>query len=1241
MKMTGVPPELVSLLIGGAIAFHAKAGTFSSDFNSGTNAPAGTALYGNNGGGVIETTGGVNNSGVLKLTKAINNQSGSFIIEDLDGGNPVYGFDMTFKLRLGGGTVNTPADGFSVNFAPDVPDGTFGEDGVGSGIRIGFDIYNNGATENPPAPSIDVRIGATAVATRKMTVPQITTDTNFEDVHIQLNPNGSLNMTYKGAVLFTNFFLPGYQGISGGRFGFGGRTGGANENQWIDNLQITTSLQPQVGISQQPFSQKVLPGHDALFTVQISSPDGAAPAFKWLKNGTTVIPGATAQTLTVTNVTAADSNTKYKVQITAPNNTVTSDEVTLTVGDIPLPATPKLFLDFDSGTAPQGTSVTGTTIVDSTGGVTNSGVLKLTVADINQTGAFIIEDIDAGAPVYGFTARFQVLVGGGTAPPADGFSFNFATNIPAAPAGGLEDGTGTGLTVGFDIYNNDTIFGISPPAEATPAPSIDVRYNNQLIASTHLPLSFIETGDSYDEVIIRLKTDGTLDVAYRGVVVHDNVLIPGFTSIAGGRFALAGRTGGLSENQWVDNLQITTETTPGSVRITTQPANQTVLVGKPATFSVVVNDPAATFQWFRGTTAIAGATSSSYTTPATTLADSGAKFKVQATKGLTITSDEVTLTVVDLAPPADPTVSFNFDNGQLPAGTQVFGGGTNSSGNPWVPSVVSGVLELTTAVNGQAGAFVIQPLLAGAELSGFTAAFDVRVGGGTAPPADGFSFNFAPDLPNGTIGGAEDGGGTGLTIGFDIFDNLNETPPAPSIDVRYKNTVVASTRLPYQQIETGNDFRQVLVRVSAEGKLDLAYGDRVLYTGLQLPNYAFISNGKFGFYARTGGLNENQWLDNLSILAIKSVLPLRITQEPADAAVLTGRTASFTVVVSDPNGATYRWSKNNAAIPGATNATYTTPATTFADDGATFGVQVVGPGGTVNSRQALLSVVPPITISNPKISFDFNDGAVPPGTTLIGVAGGGYVDSSGGVNNSGVLKLTDNNPNGGQTGTFLIDDVDSGQAVSAFTAHFSMLVGGGTSTPADGFSFVWANDLSSTAGFGEDGSGSGLIVSFDIFDNGGGEAPAIDVRYKTLNLASKKVPISFLETGSAFVDVFVRVESDGTLDVQYNGNVAYNNLPLTGYAPLAGGRFGFGARTGGLVENQWVDNIQIATTVSGPPIIIARGTSNITLTWGTGFKLQSTPSLSPPQWADVQNAVSPFPASTTTGTQYYRLINTP
>ncbi len=52
--------------------------------------------------------------------------------------------------------------------------------------------------------------------------------------------------------------------------------------------------------------------------------------------------------------------------------------------------------------------------------------------------------------------------------------------------------------------------------------------------------------------------------------------------------------------------------------------------------------------------------------------------------------------------------------------------------------------------------------------------------------------------------------------------------------------------------------------------------------------------------------------------------------------------------------------------------------------------------------------------------------------------------------------------------------------------------GGGTATPADGFAFVLGDDAADGA-FGENGAGSGLVVSFDTYDNGGGEAPAIDV----------------------------------------------------------------------------------------------------------------------------------------------------
>jgi len=89
----------------------------------------------------------------------------------------------------------------------------------------------------------------------------------------------------------------------------------------------------------------------------------------------------------------------------------------------------------------------------------------------------------------------------------------------------------------------------------------------------------------------------------------------------------------------------TTVTTPPS--ITTQPANQSVAEGQTATFSVAATGSAPlAYQWQRDGVNIAGATSASYTTPATTLADDGAAFHCVVTNSAgSVTSNAATLTV--------------------------------------------------------------------------------------------------------------------------------------------------------------------------------------------------------------------------------------------------------------------------------------------------------------------------------------------------------------------------------------------------------------------------------------------------------------------------------------------------------------------------------------------------------------------------------------------------------------------
>src|SRR4029077_1150747 len=81
--------------------------------------------------------------------------------------------------------------------------------------------------------------------------------------------------------------------------------------------------------------------------------------------------------------------------------------------------------------------------------------------------------------------------------------------------------------------------------------------------------------------------------------------------------------------------------------ITTQPANQTVTAGQTATFAVVASGTTPLgYQWQKNGANIVGATSASYTTPATASADSASTFKVVVSNSVgSVASSAATLTV--------------------------------------------------------------------------------------------------------------------------------------------------------------------------------------------------------------------------------------------------------------------------------------------------------------------------------------------------------------------------------------------------------------------------------------------------------------------------------------------------------------------------------------------------------------------------------------------------------------------
>src|SRR5262245_2889241 len=183
--------------------------------------------------------------------------------------------------------------------------------------------------------------------------------------------------------------------------------------------------------------------------------------------------------------------------------------------------------------------------------------------------------------------------------------------------------------------------------------------------------------------------------------------------------------------------------------------------------------------------------------------------------------------------------------------------------------------------------------------------------------------------------------------------------------------------------------------------------------------------------------------------------------------------------------------------------------------------------------------------------------------------------------------------------SYVFQEINPGSRVESFTATFKVRMGGGTDNPAQGFCLVLADNYDGLLFREAGGATTGLTISFDTYNseapppgiagategNVFGDAPGIIIKQGGSKVIAKR--FDGLRTDPAgtnhapvFVTVQVKLDPDGTLDVIYNGNNVYSNVPI-GYIPIAG-RFGFGSgteeQTIGNRDNVWIDDVSIFTT---------------------------------------------------------------
>ena len=145
----------------------------------------------------------------------------------------------------------------------------------------------------------------------------------------------------------------------------------------------------------------------------------------------------------------------------------------------------------------------------------------------------------------------------------------------------------------------------------------------------------------------------------------------------------------------VCNMTITAGTVSSAVAptITTQPASASVVAGQTATFTVAASGTAPlNYQWKKNGSAISGATSTSYATPATTTTDNGSQFTVTVSNSAgTATSSAATLNV-NVAPAGTLTSSsssLNFGSVNVGSSSALSATLTNTSNSSVTVSGVS------------------------------------------------------------------------------------------------------------------------------------------------------------------------------------------------------------------------------------------------------------------------------------------------------------------------------------------------------------------------------------------------------------------------------------------------------------------------------------------------------------------------------------------------------------------------
>jgi glucose/arabinose dehydrogenase len=430
---------------------------------------------------------------------------------------------------------------------------------------------------------------------------------------------------------------------------------------------------PDPVITTHPVNQTVMQGQTATFNVSASG--STPPTYQWQRNMVN-ISGANSSSYTTPATVFADNGAKFRCVVSNTVGTANSNEATLTVN-----APPNITSHPANATAAQGQPATfsvsagGSTpftyqwqrnLVNISGANSSSYTIPATVFADNGakfrcvvTNAFGTANsneatLTVNAPpnitthpanvtvAQGQPATFSISATGSTP-----FTYQWQRNLVNISGANSSSYT-TPATVFADngakfrcVVTN--AFGAANSNEATltvnAPPNITTHPANVTVAQGQpATFSINATGSTpftyqWQRNLVNISGANSSSHTIPATVLADN----------GAKFrcVVTNAFGTANSNE----ASLTVNAPPN---ITSHPADVTAAQGQPATFSVSAggSTPLA-YQWQRNLVNISGASSPSYTVPATVLADNGAKFRCVVTNAFgTANSNEATLTIL-------------------------------------------------------------------------------------------------------------------------------------------------------------------------------------------------------------------------------------------------------------------------------------------------------------------------------------------------------------------------------------------------------------------------------------------------------------------------------------------------------------------------------------------------------------------------------------------------------------------